>query len=84
MSRIHQLTHQAPPFYLVIEDGRTITAFPNQLTYEELKLVENGKARLLTRRERRAAFRAQGKPWPVMGGCPVRHPYETRPTNARG
>lgn len=75
MARIHTLTRNAPATYYVGNDDRTFTGFPPEFSPDELKSLKKTKARLLSRRERRAAFRVMRKPRPLLGGCFARHPY---------
>lgn len=70
-----ELLRGEPAIYYVLEDGRTAAAFLGSLSYDELKQLENGKAKILRRRQRRAAFRLAKQPWPVGGGVPPHADY---------
>lgn len=67
MARLHELTRNEPAVYYVLENGWTAVAFPSTLIDTELKALADGKAKILRRRLRRAAFRRARKPWPVGG-----------------
>lgn len=75
MARLHELTRDEPPVYYVFESGLTYVGFPNSFGYAEFRTFKEGKAKILRRRHRRAAFRAVAKPWPIGGSVTPRADY---------
>lgn len=74
-ARVHLLKFSEPNLYVVTKDGVVSYINLQHLGDDDTKKLKEGGARILRRRERRAALRALRVKWPLGGSAPARHLY---------